>query len=71
METSKNSSNIVSHFFILVGLAMFANAGFSMLSFRRMAAEKTEEGLIAPLDIQIEIGIALFFSVCGAIGLYS
>ena len=65
------SSTFVAYTLILSGLAMFANAGFSMLSYRRIAAASAEEGIKAPLDVQIELGVALFLSLCGAISMYS
>ena len=61
-------SVLFAHLFVLAGVAMFLNAGYSMLSYRRNASE---EGVKAPLDVQIEVLIALVCSVFGAIFAYS
>ena len=67
---NKKGNKFVAQVLILGALFMFANAGYSMLSYRRLASETAEEGIKAPLDIQIEILVALFFAVCGSISLY-
>ena len=59
---------MISTLLILISIIIFSNASFSMMSYRRYVSENNiESDLKMPLDIKIEVLVALLIGLWGSI----